>query len=101
MSAVGHDRRRVAAAAVSDLPAGARPDLGDGPYRVIQGRRAVGVASRGRGGSSDEPSTTCWTGRTGRFSWPRPAAADEATGPPPGHPRHDPAVAPPARADEV
>jgi hypothetical protein len=38
--AVGHDRRRVAAVVVSDLPTGAGAGPADGPHGLDQGRRA-------------------------------------------------------------
>src|SRR6476659_5169958 len=42
-----------------------------------------------------------WTGRTGRVRRPDPAAAPSVAGPSRGHPRHDLALAPPSRAQEV
>ncbi len=48
---VGHDRRSVGAVAVFDLPAGVEPGVVAGPPAGpprLQGRRAVGVVSRGR-----------------------------------------------------
>jgi hypothetical protein len=42
---VGHDRHRVAAAAVSDLRAGARSGPADGPHGRHQRRRAAGLSA--------------------------------------------------------
>ena len=99
--AVGHDRRRVAAAAVSDLPAGAEAGLAAGPHGLHQGRRAAGAAPRGRRAPPHQPETPPGLGRPGRVRRPHPAAAPSAARPSPGHPGHDPALAPPPRAPEV
>ena len=42
-----------------------------------------------------------WTGRTGRCCRPHPTAADSSAWSSVGHPGHDPALAPPPRAEEV
>ena len=89
---VGHDRRRVAAAAVPDLAAGARPGPVAGAQRVIQGHRVAGAASRGCRAPPHQPTTTI-----GLDSRPDPAAVHEAAEPSPGHAGHCPALAPPAR----
>src|SRR3954470_20649893 len=68
---------------------------------VHQRRRAVGTAPRGRRAPPHQPETTPGLGRPGRLRRPDPAAANEAAQPPPDHPRHDSALAPPPRAPEM
>jgi hypothetical protein len=55
--AVGHDHRRVAAAAVPDLSPDAEAGLAAGTQHIRQGRRVVGVAARGRGAPAHQPET--------------------------------------------
>ena len=75
--AVGHDRRRVAAAAVSDLPAGARAGPADGPHVLHQGRRAPRAAARGRRAPPHQPETTPGLGGPGRVRRPRSGGCPE------------------------
>ena len=98
---LGHDHRRVAAAVVSDLPAGARADPAAGPLVLHQGRRAPRAAPRGRCPSAQQPETTYGLGGPSDLRRPHPAAAPNTALPPPGHPEHDPALASAPRAQEA
>jgi hypothetical protein len=82
-SVVGHDRRRVAAAAVSALPAGAEADLAAGPPVVHQRHRTARAAARGRRAPPHQPKTTPGLGRSGRVRRPRPAATPSTAPPSP------------------
>src|SRR4051812_18916638 len=65
---VGHDRRRVAAAAVPDLSPYAEAGLAAGTQHLCQGRRAVGVTARGRGAAPCQPETPLGLGRPAVFA---------------------------------
>ena len=74
-SAVGHDRRHDAAAALSHPPAGARTDPADTSRRPPP--RTSNSSCCGTRSPCSAASTRdhAWTGRTGRLRRPRPAAA--------------------------
>jgi hypothetical protein len=78
---VGHDRRRVAAAAVPDLSPNAEAGLAAGTQNLCQGRRVVGVTTRGRGAASHQPKTTLGLGRPGDLRRPYPVDAQRPTQP--------------------
>ena len=91
-SMVGHDRRHVAAAAVSALPAGAEAGLAAGlPSILHQRHRTARAAARGRRTATQQPKTTPGLGGPGCFRRPDPAAASSTALPSPGHPEYDPA----------
>ena len=71
--AVGHDRRRVAAAVIPDLPAGSEAGLAAGTNDVHQGRRVAGAAPRGRRAAPHQPETPLGLGRPGGLRRPHPA----------------------------
>ena len=95
---VRHDRRRVTAAAVSDLPAGARTAPADGPHVLCKEHRAHRASPRGRRAAPHQPETTPGLGRPSRVRRPDPAATGEAAQPSPGHSGHHPGLASPTRA---
>src|SRR4051794_6374863 len=94
----GHDPRRVAAVAVPDLSPDAEAGLAARTQNLRQGRRVAGVTARGPGAASHQPETTPGLGRPGDLRRPHPVAAQGPAEPPPGHPGHHPALAPPPRA---
>jgi hypothetical protein len=100
-SAIGHDRRRVAAAAVSALPAGAEAGLAAGPPVLRQGHRTARAAARGHRPAPHQPPTTPGLGGPGRVRRTDPAAASSTALPPPGQPDYDPALASAPRSQEV
>jgi hypothetical protein len=101
-SMVGHDRRHVAAAAVSALPAGAEAGLAAGlPSILHQRHRTARAAARGRRTAPHQPKTTPGLGGPGRVRRPDPAAASSTALPSPGHPEYDPALASLPGAREV
>jgi hypothetical protein len=98
---VGHDRRRIAAAAVPDLSPDAEAGLTAATQNLCQGRRAVGVTARGRGAAPCQPEPPPGLGRPGRVRRPHPLAAHGPPRPSLGHPGHHPALASPPRTQEV
>jgi len=96
-----HDRRRVAALAVFDLPQilglvllmGRTSSAKDVELLVL--RPEVAILHR------TNPTTTHGLGGPGRLRRPHPVAAPSPALPSPDHPEHDPAVAPPPRAQKV
>src|SRR6476469_8020715 len=79
------------------LPTGARVGPTDGPHVLHQGRRATRTATRGRRAAPQEPEATYRLGRPGRVRRSRAAVASRTASAVPGHPEHDPALAPSPR----
>jgi hypothetical protein len=67
---LGHDRRRVAAIAVPDLPSYARTAPAHRPHVRHQGRRTARPPARGRRAPPHEPQTPSGLGRPGRVRTP-------------------------------
>jgi hypothetical protein len=58
-------------------------------------------ATRSRYSRRTNPQAPSGLGRPRTTRRPHPAATDNAAGPPPGHPGHDPALAPPSRTEDM
>jgi hypothetical protein len=99
--ATGHDRRRVAAPALSDPRPVPQLAVAARPYLVVQEHRAARATPRGRHTPQNQPEASPGLARPRRIRRTDPTATRGAARSSAGHPGHGVAAAPPPGDQEA